>query len=69
MILPEYEIQPDEKVYTLKIYMGKRSQALSFVENEVRKSVENPEQFMKECKSFIIAALRRLKRLERKPAG
>lgn len=62
MILPEHGLQLKNKVCVLKIYLGNRSQALTFTESLVHKSVQNPEAFASECKDSIIATIRKLKR-------
>ena len=60
MILPEHGIQLKEKVYILKIYIGRRSQAITFAEPLLRKSIENPKAFESACKDSIITTIRKL---------
>lgn len=65
MILPEHGLTLKEKVYILRIYLGRKSQALTFEESFVHKSIESPKEFMSKCRTSIVAALRKLKRPER----
>ena len=69
MILPEHGIQLKEKIYILKIYFGRRSQAITFAEPLVRKSTENPKAFESACKDSIVTTIRKLKRPDRSKAA
>jgi len=64
MVLPEHGLQLDEKVYTLKIHLGKKTQAFTFAESAARNCVKAPEAFLAAYKDHIIAELKRLKRPE-----
>lgn len=69
MMLPEHEIEVGQTICILTIYLGKKSQALTFSGPAFSRSHENPEKFLSEYKGQVVAALRRLKRPDRKPAA
>lgn len=64
LVLPEHDITLPQTVCILTIYMGKKSQALTFSGPSFSRSNENPERFLSEHKDQVIAALRKLKRPE-----
>jgi hypothetical protein len=68
LVLPEFGIKLNEQVLNLRIYLGRKSAVLSFSEKLVRDSVENVEGFVSTYTDYVIAALRRLKRPEKKRA-
>jgi hypothetical protein len=65
LVLPEHEIEINQTVCILTVYMGKKSQALSFSGPSFSRSNENPERFLSEHKDEVIAVLRKLKRPEK----
>jgi len=66
LVLPEHELTLSQTVCILTIYMGKRSQALTFSGPSFSRSNENPEGFLSENKDQVVTALRKLKRPEKK---
>ena len=62
LVLPEYGIQIDGKIYALKIILGDKWQALTLSLPLVRKSVNNPEAFLLESESYVAATIRKLQR-------
>lgn len=52
--------------FDLRIYLGKRSEVLSFSEELVRSSAENVLDFVSAYTDGVIAAFRRLKRPEKR---
>ena len=66
LFLPEHEITVKQTVCILTIYMGKKSQALTFSGPSFSRSNENPESFLSGHKDRVIAALRKLSRPEPK---
>jgi hypothetical protein len=69
MVLPEHGLQLNDKVYTLKIYLGKKSQPLTFAAHSVHASIRNPKAFLSAYEGYVITALRKLKRLSVAAAG
>ncbi len=65
LILPEHELDLKGQYLELRIYMGKRSESLSFSEELVRSAADNSYAFVSAYTDYVIAALRRLKRPER----
>ena len=68
LVLPEQRIELKDQVLNLRNYLGRKSQVLSFSEKLVRDSVENAEAFVAACTDYVIAALRRLNRPEKRRA-
>jgi len=62
LVLPEHGLQLKDEVLTLRIYLGRRSETLSFSEELVRSSVENTFGFISKYTDYVIGALRRLKK-------
>jgi hypothetical protein len=59
MILPEHGLTLKQRVYVLKIYLGKRSQAITFSEKAVQESAKE-SVFLSDFKKPIVTALRKL---------
>jgi hypothetical protein len=58
--LPEGGLEPGKQFLTLRVYLGKKSETLSFSEELVQSSVENAFGFISAYTDYVIAALRRL---------
>jgi len=58
---PRCKSSHDGIVYSTRIHLGKKSQALVFSECEIRKSITQPELFLLKHKDEILNALRKLK--------
>ena len=67
LLLPEQGIEVNQTICILKIYLGRKSQTLTFSGPSLSRSHQNPERFLSEYKDQIVAALRALKR--RKKTG
>jgi hypothetical protein len=67
LILPEHELDLKGHFLELRIYLGKRSESISFSEELVQSAAENSYAFVSAYTDYMIAALRKLKRQERKP--
>jgi hypothetical protein len=61
---PEPGIDPRQQLLVLTIYLGKKSEVLSFTEDLVQSSIENAFGFISAYTDLLIAALRRLKQPE-----
>ncbi|HUI72622.1 MAG TPA: hypothetical protein VL354_19025 [Spirochaetia bacterium] len=62
LVLQEHGLKLDQDVLTLRIYLGRTSETLSFSEELVRSSVENTFAFISKYTDYVIGALRRLKK-------
>lgn len=65
LTMPEHGIELSQTICILTIYLGKKSQKLTFSGPAFSRSHENPERFLSEYKDLVITALRKLKRPEK----
>ena len=65
MIPDENDTEIKQIMCILKIYLGKKSETLTFSGPAFSKSNENPEKFLSEYRDQIIAAVRKLKCTEK----
>ena len=65
MVLPEHGLQIKDKIYALKIHLGEKSQPLTFAAHLVHTSMRDPKTFLSAYEGYVIAALRKLKRMDR----
>jgi hypothetical protein len=69
LVLQEHLLELKEKVFNLRIYLGKKSQVLSFAESVIQNSVTSPKTFLAAYTDQLIAALKRLKRFSAAAGG
>jgi hypothetical protein len=61
LVMEEYGLELDDKLFRLQLLLGKRSQFLPFSELAVRTGVENPNGFASVNSACIVSALRKLR--------